>query len=374
MTDNTKKYLEREVDLASRCVTAIEQAITASHAGKIKMVAKILSDWRIDASAITEALIQENSDYCAQVHTPSHSAETIEACAKVADKLAELFKPDATGSAHPSDRQAAQSAVNALENAAANIRALPAQPEPAQELPASDLVGRDLPVEFEQWWAAHPYCNDDKAPYRIKKQIAWDAYYKAATSKAKQPPADDYQDRVAKWMVDCFTPEIAADKLERNDRFIEEALELVQSLDYSADRAHELVEYVFNRPKGEPSQEVGGVMVTLAALCSPNGLEMMKSGETEYARINQPAVIEKIRTKQATKPTGSALPIPKQPPNAGLVEALELCHLEMATTMAFIGRDIGTERLGKNMESCAQGLAEADSKALAALSTYKGEG
>ena len=119
-----------------------------------------------------------------------------------------------------------------------------------------------------------------------------------------------FQNRVGDWMEVCFTPEITADKLERNDRFIEEALELAQSTGYSADRAHSLVDYVFSRDKGEPSQEVGGVMVTLAALCNPHGLNMAEAAETELARIMQPEIVEKIRAKQKTKPTGSALPVP----------------------------------------------------------------
>ena len=94
-----------------------------------------------------------------------------------------------------------------------------------------------------------------------------------------------FQAQVGRWMLKCFTPEIAADKLERNDRFIEESLELVQSLGYSADRAHALVDYVFNRDIGDPHQEVGGVMVTLAALCGPNGLDMQAAGDDELARI-----------------------------------------------------------------------------------------
>ena len=73
---------------------------------------------------------------------------------------------------------------------------------------------------------------------------------------------------VARWMMECFGPKITADKLERADRFVEEALELAQTMPgFSADRAHALVEYVFGRLVGDPRQEVGGVMVTLAALC-----------------------------------------------------------------------------------------------------------
>lgn len=117
-----------------------------------------------------------------------------------------------------------------------------------------------------------------------------------------------FQDRVKPWMLACFGEEISNDKLERCDRFIEEALELVQAIGYSPDRAHALVDYVFNREVGEPHQEVGGVMVTLAALCLASGLDMDKSGEDELARIW--TKIEKIRAKRATKPTGSALPVP----------------------------------------------------------------
>lgn len=118
-----------------------------------------------------------------------------------------------------------------------------------------------------------------------------------------------FQDRVKPWLLECFGPVIAADKLERCDRFIEEALELVQACGYDQARAHALVDYVFGRPIGEPSQEVGGVMVTLAALCLAHHLDMQGAGETELARILRPEIVAKIRAKQAAKPTGSALPI-----------------------------------------------------------------
>ncbi|MEX0409334.1 hypothetical protein ABGN05_27200 [Aquibium sp. LZ166] len=39
------------------------------------------------------------------------------------------------------------------------------------------------------------------------------------------------------------------------------------------------------RDLGEPHQEVGGVMVTLAALCAANGLDMERSGAQELDRI-----------------------------------------------------------------------------------------
>lgn len=119
---------------------------------------------------------------------------------------------------------------------------------------------------------------------------------------------DGFQSRVDKWMKACFGEVISKDKTERNHRFIEEALELVQSLGCTKSEAHQLVDYVFNRPQGEPYQECGGVMVTIAALCLANKLNMDDCGEKELSRVW--AKIDKIREKQAAKPKHSPLPSP----------------------------------------------------------------
>lgn len=120
--------------------------------------------------------------------------------------------------------------------------------------------------------------------------------------------AREYQARVAYWMLECFGPIVSRDKDERMHRFLEEALELVQSCGCTADEAHQLVDYVFGRPVGEADQEVGGTMVTLAALCLAFGLNMHQAGERELARVNQPDIIAKIRAKNAAKPKFSPLP------------------------------------------------------------------
>lgn len=119
----------------------------------------------------------------------------------------------------------------------------------------------------------------------------------------------DFQARVAPWMLACFGPEISADKIERNHRFLEEALELVQANRCTQDEAHQLVDYVFGREVGKPHQEVGGVMVTLAALCLASDLDMHRAGEDELARIW--TKVEVIRAKQAAKPKHSPLSIPR---------------------------------------------------------------
>ncbi|WP_082640631.1 hypothetical protein [Aureimonas sp. N4] len=118
-----------------------------------------------------------------------------------------------------------------------------------------------------------------------------------------------FQNRVAAWMVNCFGREISSNKVERNDRFIEEAFEFAQCTGYTADSAHAFVHYVFGRPAGDPGQEVGGVMVTLAAACNVHGLNIEVEARREIDRITTPEMVEKIRAKQAARPTGSALPI-----------------------------------------------------------------
>lgn len=115
-----------------------------------------------------------------------------------------------------------------------------------------------------------------------------------------------FQERVAPWMQTCFGAEISADVQERNHRFLEEALELVQAKGCTAGEAHQLVDYVFGRDVGDPHQEVGGVMVTLAALCLAASLDMDKAAEDELRRIW--TKVEAIRAKQAAKPKHSPLP------------------------------------------------------------------
>lgn len=112
----------------------------------------------------------------------------------------------------------------------------------------------------------------------------------------------EYLHQVGKWCRAVFGDEIASNVKIRNFRFLEEALELVQSLGCSREDATRLVDYVFNRPVGEPTQEMGGTFVTLYALAAAAGLEPAMAGWDEFNRCCQPDVIAKIRAKQKLKP------------------------------------------------------------------------
>ena len=84
-------------------------------------------------------------------------------------------------------------------------------------------------------------------------------------------------------------------------------MELVQACGCTQFEAYQLVNYVFSRPVGDTPQEVGGVMLTLAALCHTQGIDMIECGETELARVW--TKVEQIRAKQAAKPKHSPLPL-----------------------------------------------------------------
>jgi len=184
-------------------------------------------------------------------------------------------------------------------------------PEAAPAVPADDNLLRDalkIAHDHIDMGALRVSHGNDAA--LIERGLA------AAPAVPASGDAAPFQQRVQPWMLACFGEVIAADREERNHRFLEESLELVQACGCTASEAHQLVDYVYGRPVGEPSQEVGGVMVTLAALCLANGLDMHGAAEIELARIW--TKVEAIRAKQAAKPKHSPLPAAQE---AGTVPA-----------------------------------------------------
>ena len=115
-----------------------------------------------------------------------------------------------------------------------------------------------------------------------------------------------FQSRVNDWMLATFGSAVAADTQERNWRFGEEALELMQANGATREQVLALVDYVFNRPVGELRQEVGGTLVCLAALCTAADLDMEPSGEAELIRCWQNQ--DHIRAKHQSKTLRSPLP------------------------------------------------------------------
>jgi hypothetical protein len=142
------------------------------------------------------------------------------------------------------------------------------------------------------------------------ERIGGSSFYEASLRSAeldeklmaydKEGSMKSYQVRVRNWVLTCFGVEIADDVVERSFRFLEESLELVQSLGCTRDNAMYLVDYVYGRPVGDPRQEAGGVEVTLNALCSAAGIDVGDAAEQELERVW--VRMEKIREKQRQKP------------------------------------------------------------------------
>lgn len=120
-----------------------------------------------------------------------------------------------------------------------------------------------------------------------------------------------FQDRASGWAMECFGPAGAVVLHERVHRFLEEGLELAQSLGCMKEDAHTLVDYVFGRPVGEPPQEAGGTMVGLAILCNVASIDLDAAAETELARCWKNT--DRIRAKWQGKPKLGPLPGPSVP-------------------------------------------------------------
>jgi len=110
----------------------------------------------------------------------------------------------------------------------------------------------------------------------------------------------NYQQECYQWVIDCFGQEIANNIKERRKRFLEEAIELVQASGATKAEVVVLVDYVFGRSAGDKHQELGGVMVTLASLCTPLGLDLEQAAIDELQRAKRNS--DKIKNRHKSKP------------------------------------------------------------------------
>jgi NTP pyrophosphatase (non-canonical NTP hydrolase) len=135
-----------------------------------------------------------------------------------------------------------------------------------------------------------------------EQRIEWAKHQKPAEERA----ADPFQERVLTWAQKCFWRPDALAPPQRSFRFVEEALELAQAVGTSRGDVLRLVDYVYGRPIGKPEQEMGGVLVTAAALASSLGVDMNECAEKELSRCVTNT--ERIRAKDMGKLQRSPLP------------------------------------------------------------------
>tara|TARA_Y100000748_G_scaffold242089_1_gene206303 strand:+ start:224 stop:1612 length:1389 start_codon:yes stop_codon:yes gene_type:complete len=238
-----------------------------------------------------------------------------------------------------------------------------ARPAIAALIEAGFFLGDPNDLDSDYWQAVGGEVDEAKERFasHAEQYLALDSVlHRVFESPADFPaPVEPFQQRVHSWMLECFGPAIAADRAERNHRFLEEALELVQSVGCTADEAHRLVDYVYGRPTGEPVQEAGGVMVTLAALCAASELDMAEAGEQELARISQPDTLLRIREKQRNKPSMSPLP-GVYPERAAPVERVEQYGYQATfNAIAAATKVHGSNAVAISVEAFRKSLAQA---------------
>lgn len=87
------------------------------------------------------------------------------------------------------------------------------------------------------------------------------------------------------WGVRSFGLDHMTDKRVRGLRFAEEAIELAQAVRVDKEKLHALIDYIYARPEGDLSQEIGGVGVTLLVLGHGWGIDVDAAEQRELERV-----------------------------------------------------------------------------------------
>lgn len=74
------------------------------------------------------------------------------------------------------------------------------------------------------------------------------------------------------WALRCFGHKHVENLPLRVLRMAEEVVELAQAEKVPAEKLHALIDLVYARPVGNPSQEIGGILMTLNIYCMSAGM------------------------------------------------------------------------------------------------------
>lgn len=88
-----------------------------------------------------------------------------------------------------------------------------------------------------------------------------------------------------RWAVSVFGGDHVKDSKVRAARHAEEAIELAQAFDVSKEDMQKVLDIVYSRPPGDPEQEAGGSLMTLAVLCESHDWNMNGLGRRELVRV-----------------------------------------------------------------------------------------
>jgi NTP pyrophosphatase (non-canonical NTP hydrolase) len=124
------------------------------------------------------------------------------------------------------------------------------------------------------------------------------------------------QRRIGEWAVAAFGEAEALSLPQRGLRLLEEAAEAAQAAGVLEEQARHLVGYVWARPVGRLSQELGGVGVTTLALAHAAGFSAAGAEDAEIARVlSKP--IEHFSKRNKEKNDAGLLAAPAEPGTEG---------------------------------------------------------
>jgi len=126
------------------------------------------------------------------------------------------------------------------------------------------------------------------------------------------------QEKIGDWVAGTFGYEVLADKQERNARFFEEVVELMQVRGMTVAEMVAIIHDKMTKPVGELDQEVGGVLITFLALCESGDVDVDTAYANEWNRVQPMEVRNRIAAKSALK-----LPNYEAPEEDGKIGVIE---------------------------------------------------
>jgi len=100
------------------------------------------------------------------------------------------------------------------------------------------------------------------------------------------------------WILNTFGAEEATHVPQRGLRLVEEALEAGQAAGVTKSDALKVLDYVYSRPVGDLSQELGGVEVSMLGLAAAAGINAELAAQREVTRVlSKPKAYFRARNK-----------------------------------------------------------------------------
>ncbi|WP_263418702.1 hypothetical protein [Terriglobus albidus] len=174
---------------------------------------------------------------------------------------------------------------------------------------AAEVKRTALAEEFISTYIA-PSCLDDDTKTLVAGNVrgffSWIRYRGAFVDRFYR------QVLVSQWCRNAFGVEAATHLPQRGIRLLEESCEAAQAAGVDIFMAHRLVDYVWSRPVGELSQELGGVGVTLLAIAAAAGMSADDCEAREVSRVLAKP-LEHFAKRNAEKNAAGFNAVPLQP-------------------------------------------------------------